>query len=140
MLTSISLQSEELAMALERVQLEKGIRLVGKDRWEVQVHIGRDPATGNSARSVEPIRKGIVDARRLRARLITEIAQAKHGGTSGTFGSLLADWLAQDRERCPLPKTLHEYRQKIDSRIAPALGAGPLDKLSTHDLDAFYGS
>jgi hypothetical protein len=33
-------------MAFERVQMEKGIRLVGEDRWEVQVHIGRDPATG----------------------------------------------------------------------------------------------
>jgi hypothetical protein len=27
----------------KRIQLEKGIRQVGPDRWEVQVHIGRDP-------------------------------------------------------------------------------------------------
>ena len=26
-------------MAFERIQLEKGIRLAGKDRWEVQVTI-----------------------------------------------------------------------------------------------------
>jgi integrase len=127
-------------MAFERVQLEKGIRLIGEDRWEVQVHIGRDPATGKLRQVSRTTRKGIADARRLRARLITEVAQGKHGGTSGTFGSLLTDWIAQIENDGRSPKTLHEYRQKIDSRIVPALGAIPLDQLDAHDLDAFYGS
>jgi integrase len=127
-------------MAFERVQVEKGIRLVGEDRWEVQVHIGRDPSTGKLRQVSRTTRKGITDARRLRARLITEVAQGKHGGTSGTFGSLLIDWLAQIESDGRSPKTLHEYRQKIDSRIVPSLGAIPLDKLDAHDLDAFYGS
>jgi integrase len=127
-------------MAFERVQMEKGIRLVGEDRWEVQVHIGRDPATGKLRQVSRTTRKGIADARRLRARLITEVAEGKHGGTSGTFGSLLTDWLAQIENDGRSPKTLHEYRLKIDSRIAPALGAIPLDKLSAQDLDAFYGA
>jgi hypothetical protein len=140
MLTPISIRSVEIAMAFERVQLEKVIRPLGKDRWKIQVHIGCDPATGNLRQVSRTTRKGIAHARRLQARLIIEVAQGKHGRTSGTFGSLLTDWLAQIENDGRSPKRLHEYRQKIDSRIAPALGPVPLDKLSTHDPEACYGS
>ena len=36
------------------------------------------------------------------------------------------------------PKTLHEYKRKIDKEIRPTLGAVPLDKLTAHDLDRLY--
>src|ERR1700722_8509869 len=45
----------------KRIQLEKGIRLVGPNRWEVQVHIGRDPATSKLDRSAErPARESMM--------------------------------------------------------------------------------
>ena len=44
------------------------------------------------------------------------------------------------REDGRSPKTLHEYRRKIDKRIRPALGAKRLDKLTAHDLDRFYAA
>lgn len=126
-------------MAFEKVQLEKGIRLVGPDRWEVQVHIGRDPSTGKLRQISRTTRKGIADARKLRSRLVTEVARGEHGGTSGTLASLLNDWLAYIESDGRSPKTLAEYRRKVEKSIIPALGAIPLDKLSAHDLDNFYG-
>jgi integrase len=126
-------------VAFTKVQLEKGIRLVGPDRWEVQVHIGRDPATGRLRQVSRTTRKGIADAHRLRARLMTEVAEGKHGGTSGTLGSLLDDWLAYIESDGRSPTTLAGYRIKIEKTIRPALGDRPLDKLNAHDLDAFYG-
>ena len=36
------------------------------------------------------------------------------------------------------PKTLYEYRRKIDKSIRPDLGATRLDKLTAHDLDKLY--
>src|SRR5665213_4038168 len=38
----------------------------------------------------------------------------------------------------PQPKTLHEYKRKIDTSIRPKLGAKALDKLTAHDLDKLY--
>src|SRR5665213_1251142 len=40
----------------------------------------------------------------------------------------------------PQPKTLHEYKRKIDTSIRPKLGAKALDKLTAHDLDRLYAS
>ena len=127
-------------MAFERVQVEKGIRQVGPDRWEVQVHVGRDPLTGKLRQVSRTTRKGIADARKLRAKLVTEVAQGKHGGTVATLGSLLDEWLSHIECDGRSPKTLAEYRRKVDKVIRPALGAKRLDKLSAHDLDSFYGS
>ena len=65
----------------KRIQLEKGIRQLGPERWEVQVHIGRDPATGKLRQVGRTTRTGIADAMRLRVRLITEVSRGEHGGT-----------------------------------------------------------
>jgi hypothetical protein len=70
---------------------EKGIRQVAPDRWEIRVNVGRDPGTGKLRQVSRSTRRGIAAARRLKAKLITEVAEGKHGGTSGTFGSLLDD-------------------------------------------------
>jgi integrase len=126
-------------VAFEKVQLEKGIRLTGPDRWEVQVHVGRDPSTGKLRQVSRTTRKGIADARRIRSRLVTEVAEGKHGGTSGTLGSLLNDWLAYIESDGRSPTTMAGYRIKVNKTIMPALGDRPLDKLNAHDLDDFYG-
>jgi integrase len=127
-------------MAFEKVQLEKGIRLVGPDRWEVQVHVGRDPSTGKLRQVSRTTRKGIADARRLRARLVTEVANGDHGGTTGTLGSLLDAWLAHAVDLGRSPTTIAGYRKKIEATIRPALGDLVLDRITAHDLDSFYGT
>lgn len=123
----------------KRIQLEKGIRQVGPDRWEVQVHIGRDPSTGKLRQVSRTTRKGIADARRLRSRLVTEVAQGKHGGTTGTLGSLLDEWVTLGERNGRSPNTIAGYRKKIEATIRPELGSLPLEKVTTHTLDSFYG-
>ena len=53
---------------------------------------------------------------------------------------LLDEWTAHGERMGRSPKTLHEYRRKIDKQIRPALGAKRLDKLTAHDLDRFYAA
>jgi len=55
-----------------------------------------------------------------------------------TFGSLLGEWTAHSERMGRSPKTLYEYRRKIDKSFRPDLGAMRLDKLSAHDLDKLY--
>jgi integrase len=126
-------------MAFKRVQVEKGIRQVGPDRLEVQVFVGRDPVTQKMRFKSATTTKGIADARKLRARLTTEVAHGKHGGTSGTLGALLDEWLATAVRLGRSPTTVAENRRKIEKVIRPELGGVRLDKLTTHALDAFYG-
>jgi integrase len=117
---------------------DKGIRQKAAGVWEVRVHVGRDPATGHIRQVSRTTRKGIADARRIRARLITEIAQGKHGGTTGTFGTLLNEWLTTGESNGRSPSTIEGYRKKIEATIRPELGDQPLDKITSHTLDAFY--
>jgi integrase len=95
--------------------------------------------TGKLRQVSRSTRKGIAEARRLRAKLVTEVAQGKHGGTSGTFGSLLDDWLTHGGQLGRSPTTLDGYRKKIERTIRPALGSVQLEKITAHTLDAFYG-
>jgi integrase len=126
-------------MAFKRVQVEKGIRQVGPDRLEVQVFVGRDPVTQKMRFKSATTTKGIADARRLRARLMTEVDQGKHGGTTGSLGSLLSEWLATSERLGHSPNTIAENRRKIEKVIRPELGAVRIDKVTPHTLDAFYG-
>ena len=119
------------------ITVEKGIRQVGPHRWEVRVFAGRNPETGQSRLVTRGTTKGIRDARAIRAKLTTEVAEGKHGVKAGTFGALLDAWLTdgkQDRS----PTTVFRYRQKIEAAIRPALGSKMLDELTSKDIDAFY--
>jgi hypothetical protein len=104
-------------VGFKRIQLEKGIRQIGPDRWEVQVHIGRDPATGRLRQVSRTTRKGIAEARRLRARLITEVSGGEHGGTTGTFGALLDEWIMQGERNGRSPNTIAGYRNRSRRRF-----------------------
>jgi integrase len=117
--------------------VEKGIRQIGPSRWEVRVYAGRNPETGAIRHVSRSTDAGIKAARTLRAKLTTEVAEGKHGATMGTFGSLLDAWL-QDGKQGRAETTMAGYRIKIESKIRPALGSIPLDRLTTRDLDRFY--
>ena len=118
---------------------DAGIREKEPGVWEVRVHVSRDPVTGRVHQVSRTTRKGIAHARKIRAKLMTEIGDGKHGVDSTcTFGDLLDRWLAHGESRGRSPRTIAGYRQKIDSRIRPALGKIRLDKLTAWDLDSWY--
>jgi hypothetical protein len=106
-------------MAFERVRLEKGIRLVARTDGRSKGISAANQRRGNSARSAERPARGITDARHLRARLITDVAQGKHGATSGTFRLTPHRVAGPDRERGSLPQTVYEYRQRSTTGLRP---------------------
>jgi hypothetical protein len=62
------------------------------------------------------------------------------GGTKSTLEYLRDERLAHSERMGRSPKTLHEYKLKIDSSIRPMFGAKPLDKLAGHGLDRISGT
>jgi len=136
-------------MGFRRVQVDKGIRQIAPDRWEVQVHVGRDPETGKLRQVSRTTRNGIADARRIRARLVTEVAQGKHGGNTTTLADLLAKWIEHGERLGRSPNTITGYRYKAAtiSRARkpaqgdlPGLGDVPLTKLTARHIDAWYAA
>ena len=107
--------------------------------------IGRDPVTGKPVqinRTYSADRKepgaGRRAAEKKLAALVAAVERGEYGGTKATFGSLLDEWTAHSERMGRSPKTLYEYRRKIDKSIRPDLGAMRLDKLTAHDLDKLY--
>ena len=116
-------------------------------RWELRVFLGKDPITGRpkqvSRVYTAPRREpgaGRREAAKQLAALVAEVERGGHAGSAATFGVLLDEWTAHGERMGLSPKTLHEYRRKIDKQIRPALGAKRLDKLTAHDLDRFYAA
>jgi hypothetical protein len=114
-------------------------------RWQLRVFLGRDPVTGKpkqisqtySADRREP-GAGRRSAEKKLAALVAAVERGEHGGSKATVGNLLDEWMAHSERMGRSPKTLHEYRRKIDKSITPTLGAIALDKLSARNLDRLY--
>lgn len=131
----------------KRTQVEKGIRQIGPDRWEVVVHVGRDPLTGKLRQKSCTTHDGIRAARKLRAEMMHEVAEGaaekaarreSHVAETETFGFLLDKWLAHGRRRDRSPTTIAGYEKKIDTVIRPKLGSIALRDLTSETLDSFY--
>jgi len=109
---------------------------LGPNRFAVRVHVGRDPVTGK-LRQVSRVATGIAGARRLRAKLVPEVAHGKHGSTVSTLGSLLDEWLAHpSRTSLPTSPPCPDRRGVEGSCVPERLGeveCAPL-VLSTPEL------
>jgi integrase len=109
------------------------------DYWQVRVYRGRDPLTGRP-RHVYGRASSEREAKRVQARLTTEVADGRHKGTDAkTLAELLERWLPWHAEVEELsPGTIANYRRHIDKKITPALGAIPVRHLDAEVLDEFY--
>jgi integrase len=80
------------------------------------------------------------EAARALAKLVTEAGRRRFDRNRITVGQMLDKWLAHlESSGKARPKTVYEYRSKIEGRIRPALGAIRLDKLEADVLDEWYG-
>ncbi len=122
------------------VPIERGIRRLPNGSYEVRVHVSKDPVSGKVRQLSRTTRGSEAAARKLRAKLITEVAEGKHGGTSTMFGALLDSWLEHREKMGASPTTLGADREKIERVIRPALGSVRLDKLTARHLDSLYAS
>ena len=76
-------------------------------------------------------------ARNALRRFAIEVEDRQVDPTRMTVGELLDEWLRHSGPGLR-PKTLANYRQKIETRIRPAFGSMRLDRLTGHMLDEQY--
>lgn len=110
--------------------MSTGIRSKGKDRYEIRLSANGQPIS----RMFKGTKK---EAERERRRLLREAEAGRFDHQDKTLERLLEDWMALAKRKHS-PTTVRTYRSYIDNRIVPALGAIPLHRLSTADLDTFY--
>ena len=102
--------------------------------WRLRVFLGNDPVTGKPRQKQVTFYGSETAARKSLRQMVTEVCGAN---TGTTVGGLLDRWLEHiEPERSP--KTILEYRSKIERRIRPMLGDVPLDKLTAAMLDSAY--
>lgn len=104
------------------------------------MHVGRDPVTGRERQVSRTVRGGLRAARAARAELVSEVARTAFSVTRATVGGLLDEWNRHRERSGAAPRTTHEDQRKIDTVLRPALGAIPLGKLRTEDIDRFYST
>jgi len=106
--------------------------------WQLRVYLGRDPASGRKRQVQRTFSGTRREAEKALAALVTEIGQGHIDNSHATFGELLDAWV---EHITPMrhPKTVHEARRSIETRLRPALGRIRLDQLTGADLDRWYG-
>jgi integrase len=109
------------------------------NRWWVVVYAGRDPLTGRKRQKTGTAATK-AEARRLEARLISEVGAGQHGGAAGkTVADLLEAWFQWRPSVRPIsPNTLVNYRRYAEQKLLPALGRLPLNRVDTATIDRFY--
>ncbi len=107
--------------------------------FELRVYVQWNPRTGKPGTISRTFRGGAKAADKRIRELLDEYSQPEVGVRDTRFSALLEEWLRDIKRQGRSPLTLREYRRLIDKTIAPALGTVPLDALTGHDLDVFYG-
>lgn len=105
--------------------------------WEAQVTVGYDPGTGKRVRKTftAPTQK---EVRALMQDASVALEKSEYFEASrATLGEWIDVWLS---DYCTHVKyqTLKSYRAQCETHIKPALGAIPLESLSTQQIQAFY--
>lgn len=111
--------------------------------WRLRAYVGRDPVTGNPIQKFETFRGSTTAARKALAALVTKAEKERSRflePSKATVGELLDAWLEHIEKRGRAPKTVYEYRRKIEGRIRPALGKVRIESLQPRRLDALYAA
>lgn len=116
----------------------KGFMRQRGESWELRVYLGRDPVTGKKRYSTKTVRGGKREAQRTLAAMVTDAERGLTPRSSATVGDLLEAWFTQATQDFS-PTTVKETRGFIDRSLLPGLGERPLAKLTSAELDAFYG-
>jgi integrase len=111
----------------------------GSGTWRLRVYAGRDPDTDTPIQESRTFRGTEPAARKELAKLVAEVENRVVEPNRATVGQLLDRWVAHvEAIGKARPKTVYEYKRKIEGRIRPALGDIRLDKLRADAIDAAY--
>lgn len=107
--------------------------------WRLRVYVGDDPVSGRPIQVHRTFKGSKAGARKELARFQVEAQKCKITRGDATVGDLLDRWLEHvEGIGKARPKTVYEYRRKIEGRIRPALGSVPLAMLGADQLDDWY--
>ncbi len=114
------------------------MRQVDERKWRLRVFAGRT-ADGKVQHVNRTFRGTKTRARQELGRLSAEVRRGAIDVSAGrmTVGELLDRWL-EHLEQDRAPKTILEYRGKIEKHIRPALGSQRIDRLTPLRLDQQY--
>jgi len=112
------------------------IRQRGRGSWELRMYAGVDAATGRQRYATRTVH----GSRRAAVRALDDLAVEVDNARShaGTVGDLLQRWLAAASPGWA-PTTVAHTRSIIDCHLVPHLGHLEVAKLTTADIDDFYG-
>lgn len=112
------------------------LRQRSANSWELRVYQGVDADTGRSRYATRTVRGSRREASRQLDLLVAEIDNA--APHAGTLAELLERWFAAASPGWA-PTTVAHTRSVIDCHLVPHLGHLPVAKVTTADIDDFYG-
>lgn len=112
------------------------MRQRGHDSWQLRVYLGTDPDTGRPRWLSKTVHGTQRFARGQLEDLVEEAAHARIH--AGTLAELLDHWFRAASPTWAATTTSHT-RSVIDCYLKPHLGYLHLSKLTTADIDDFYG-
>jgi integrase len=114
------------------------IRARGKGTWQVQVYAGRGP-DGREKRVARTVHGKKGDAETVLRNLIREVEAGQHQGDNLTVTELADQWHIA-RQADWSPRVRLEYPRQVAKWITPRIGARPIRKVTTRELDLFYSA
>lgn len=112
------------------------LRQRGTNTWQLRVYLGIDPGTGRQRYATRTVRGSRREATRQLGLLVAETDNARTH--AGTFADLLDRWFAAASPGWA-PTTVAHTRSIIGCHLIPHLGHLPVAKVTTADIDDFYG-
>jgi integrase len=112
------------------------IRKRGRDSWQLRVYAGTDPHTRRERWITTTVRGSRRYAEQQLADLVAAAGRAKL--RAGTVGDLLDQWFEAASPGWA-PTTISHTRSIIEVYLKPHLGHLDVEKLTTADIDDFYG-
>lgn len=112
------------------------IRQRGRDSWQLRVYLGMDPETGRQRWASRTVHGSQRSARAQLQELAEEAGYAHL--RAGTLVDLLGRWF-EAASPAWAPTTASHTRSVIDCYLNPHLGHLHVAKLTTEDIDDFYG-
>ena len=112
------------------------VRQRGTNSWELRIYQGVDPDNGKERWATKTVR----GSRRFATAQLREFRQVAICGRirAGTVGELLTQW-TEAASPGWAATTKRETKSLIDRHLVPGLGHLALAKLTTADIDDFYG-
>lgn len=114
----------------------------GNGKWRLNVNDGTDDDGRRIVRRKTVKAKDREDALRQLGRFTDRVEKGDYveAARKLTFGKLVGDWLKNYAVPALGKRTVWRYRHLLDSRILPALGHKPVNKITSSVLLAFYNS